>query len=133
MVDALLAVRHTAATAKMHYHPEPALFTPGIELAMGIGAVEVAFQAVEQHHSRLAAGLSRIFAPGEIDKVAVGQFQPLPVGFQLHAAAHQPWQQRLQVWITGPGQRAKGFMHNLSKILIGNYCGMISALIASLA
>ncbi|MNV55780.1 hypothetical protein D3C71_1480260 [compost metagenome] len=65
----------------MHHHAKPAFFTPGAELTVSVGAVEIAFQSVEQYHARLAGSLSRIFAPGEIDKVAVGQFQPLPMWF----------------------------------------------------
>ncbi|KXJ03498.1 hypothetical protein AN414_11465 [Serratia marcescens] len=82
VVDALLAVGHAAAAAKVHHHAEPATLTPGVEQAMRVGAVEAAFQAVEQHRARFVARLRRIFAPGEIDEIAVGQFQPLPMRFQ---------------------------------------------------
>ncbi len=49
---------------------------------MRVGAVEAALQTVEQHRARFIARLRRILAPGKIDEVAVGQFQPLPMRFQ---------------------------------------------------
>nr|CBX72053.1 unknown protein [Yersinia enterocolitica W22703] len=60
---------------------------------------------------------ARGFTPGQIDKIPIGQFQPLPKRLQLHAPPDQPWQQCLQMWITGTSQWAKYFIH----IVNGNH------------
>jgi len=46
---------------------------------MGVRAVQTAFQAVKNDEARLMARLMRVFAPGQIDKIAVRQLKALPV------------------------------------------------------
>lgn len=62
----------------MHHHAQPAALHRRVDQTMGVRAVQTAFQAVKNDEARLMARLVRVFAPGQIDKIAVRQ-PALPV------------------------------------------------------
>ncbi|MNJ79368.1 hypothetical protein D3C77_773680 [compost metagenome] len=64
VINALATIRFTATAAKMHHHAEPATLFCRVNQAVGIRAVETAFQTVKQHQTRFMFSLFRIFAPG---------------------------------------------------------------------
>ena len=67
---------------------------------MGIRAVQAAFQTMKHHQAGFMARLFGIFAPGEIQKVAIRQIQALPVRGELYLAADQARQHGLQVRVS---------------------------------
>ena len=51
------------------------------------------------------ARLVRVFAPGQIDKIAVRQLKALPVGRELHLTPNKARQHRLQMPIADAAHR----------------------------
>jgi hypothetical protein len=91
----------------MHHHAQPAALHCRMDKSMSVRAVQAPLQAVKDHQTRFMARLSRVFAPGQIDKIAVRQFQALPVGSKAQFAADQPRQHGLQMTIAYAAHRMK--------------------------
>ena len=126
------AIRLAAAAAKVHHYAEPALTLAGVHQPVSVRAVEVALQTVKQHHARLMARQLRIFAPGEIDEVAVRQVEALPVRTQQQTTAHQTRQHRLQMRIAQGARWHKARRCVRSKIHVASTCRIHITLLASL-
>ena len=89
----------------MHHHAQPAPRFRCIDKAVRVRAIQAAFQTVKHHQTRLMARGLRIFAPRQIDKVAVGQFKALPVRCELHLTADKARQHGLQMTIADTAHR----------------------------
>ena len=84
MVNAVHTVWVTAASAKMHHHAQPAALHRRVDQTMGVRAVQASFETMKDDEARLMARLVRVFAPGQIDKIAVRQLKAL----DIHVVAH---------------------------------------------
>ena len=116
----MIAVRFAAAAAKMHDYAKPAALHRRVDQSMGIRAVQTPFQTMKDDEARLVARLVRVFAPGEIDKIAVWQLKALPVRGKAQFTADQPRQHGLQMTIA---HAAHGM--ELTRIVFGgrHVCG----------
>ncbi len=60
---------------EMHNHAQPAALHRRMDQTMGVRAVQASFETMKDDEARLMARLMRVFAPGQIDKIAVWQPQ----------------------------------------------------------